>query len=271
LAVASRAAGLYPLECRPASLYLSFMIDTPASTRSTTMQACACGQRLTSKAKYCPGCGEPRTKAAARQQTPRKPAREPVAAEEEVESTAAFLPPLPRKALPGELDARGAGEDPRSSEEPEPVVEAPESPDDKSSSQAARRGMKRHARRAEAQAALAVITSEIATTRRKTLSTLTGISSTAVLGLATFGLIGKDWRILVMAAVLLVLTFCLLCWRRERALTLSEYLSLPHSRSRTGRLRCVDCGALGPGLAEIEALPVGRYHCAKCREQLFAN
>ena len=136
---------------------------------------------------------------------------------------------------------------------------------------AARRAANRNAQRAESQAAFVTRQRDIADARRKALSTSTGIAAVALLGLIAYGLGTGDSAILASAALPLLLIVCLLCWRRERPLTRTEYLSLPHTQGRNGRLRCIHCSTLGMGLAEVQALQARRHACRKCGELLFSS
>jgi hypothetical protein len=136
---------------------------------------------------------------------------------------------------------------------------------------AARRTANRNAQRAEAQAALVALRRDVVAARRKALSTSTGIAAVALAGLVAYGLGARNGAILASAAVPFLLIACFLCWPRERTLTRTEYLSLPHTQGRNGRLRCIHCSTLGIGLAEIQALQAGRQECPKCKELLFSS
>ncbi len=179
----------------------------------------------------------------------RRKARDP----ESVEVVAAVLPEPADEPEDGELET---GED----AQPQP---------DAGTAPAARRKANQTAQRAESQAACAALQSDILAARRKALSTLTGIAAVALAGLGAYGFItGKGMALAAAAAALLVVA-CLLCWRRERPMTRPEYLSLPHTQARNGRLRCIHCSSLGASLAEVQSWQGRRHECAKCRKLLF--
>lgn len=242
-------------------------------TLEADRQACTCGQVLSPKARFCPECGEPRVRAvAAARPTTRRAAKrqEPAAARE---PDAALILPLPAKVK----SAGSAARDPEDGEPgivedlaKEPVADEPAPATDEKAGQAAKRRANRAAQREESLAAWQALDGGITEARRKALSTLTGASSVAMLGLAALGLIDNRGNVLALAVVFLLLTVCFLCWRRDRRLTQAEYLSIPHSRSRNGRLRCIHCGDLGASLREAEASRTARYDCAKCGENLFS-
>jgi hypothetical protein len=132
-----------------------------------------------------------------------------------------------------------------------------------------RRKAARATRQAESRVALQALEAGIIEARRRTLSTLIGFSAVAAVGTVAFGLVGARHESLVFALVPLALMVCGLCWRRERALTRAEYLSLPHSEGRNGRLRCIHCGTLGDPAREAQAMEQRRRDCPKCRTLLF--
>jgi hypothetical protein len=134
---------------------------------------------------------------------------------------------------------------------------------------AAKRKANQAAQRAESLAALAALDECISASRRQALSTSTGMSAVAALGLAAYGSIVAKASLLAAAVAPLLLMVCFLCWPRERALTRGEYLSLPHTRGRNARLRCIHCSSLGPGLAEVQAWHGRQVECPKCRRVLF--
>lgn len=88
-------------------------------------------------------------------------------------------------------------------------------------------------------------------------------------GLLAYGSITGKGTMLAAAAAALLAVACLLGWRRERPLTRAEYLSLPHTQARNGRLRCIHCGSLGASLAELQSRQGERHECPKCRKTLF--
>jgi hypothetical protein len=132
-----------------------------------------------------------------------------------------------------------------------------------------RRKANQAAQRAESQAAHAALEESIIASRRQALSTAIGISAVAALGLAAYGSIMAKASLLAAAVAPLLLVVCFLCWPRERALTRAEYLSLPHTRGRNARLRCIHCSSLGPDLAEVQAWHGRQAECPKCRKVLF--
>lgn len=132
-----------------------------------------------------------------------------------------------------------------------------------------RRKAARETRQAESRLALQALEAGIFEARRRTLSTLIGFSAVAAIGTAAFGLVGDRSGALVLALVPFALMVCGLCWRRERALTRAEYLSLPHSQGRKGRLRCIHCGTLGDPAGEARLTEDLRRECPKCRVLLF--
>ena len=172
---------------------------------------------------------------------------------ESVEALVALLPDPADEPEGGEADT---GEDAI----PEP---------DAGTRPAARRKANQNAQRAESQAACAALQRDILAARRKALRTLTGIAAVALLGLGAYGSITGKGMALTAAAAALVVVACLLCWRRERSLTRTEYLSLPHTQARNGRLRCIHCSSLGASLTEVQAWQGRRHECPKCRKLLF--
>ena len=199
-----------------------------------------------------------------------KAAREEAEQAEEPEPEATLLSSLPAKALPARSRADRAKASESEAREPAVGEEATPVGDEKPG-QAARRAASRTAQRADSQAAFQALKNEITEARRKALSTLTGAASVSMLGLVVFGLIGGSWKLMAFAAMPLLLMACFLCWRRDRALTEAEYLSLPHSQARNARLRCIHCWSLGVDLREARALNQKRLDCPKCGETLFAG
>ena len=199
-----------------------------------------------------------------------KAARKEAEQAEEPEPEAALLSSLPAKALPARSRADRAKASESEAREPAVGEEATPVGDEKPG-QAARRAASRTAQRADSQAAFQALKNEITEARRKALSTLTGAASVSMLGLVVLGLIGGNWKFLAFAAVPFLLTVCFLCWRRDRALAEAEYLSLPHSQARNGRLRCIHCWSVGVDIREAHALNPKRHDCPKCGEKLFSG
>ena len=172
---------------------------------------------------------------------------------ESVEALAALLPEPADEPEFGEADT---GEDAK----PEP---------DAGTGPAARRRANQNTQRAESLAACAPLERDILAARRKALSTLTGIAAVALLGLGAYGSITGKGTAMTAAAAALVVVACLLCWPRERSMTRTEYLSLPHTQARNGRLRCIHCSSLGASLTEVQSWQARRHECPKCRKLLF--
>ena len=272
------------------------MSTAPVITPEPNLQACNCGQPLAPKAKFCPECGVPRVQASAEvQPKSRRVAAKRHQAADGREPDAAISSLLPAKSLPRKFEpgkskavtaqtekVKSAKSQTQELKSGEPRISEPQTGDspedqeptpagDEKPSQATQRGANRAAQRAESQAAYHALKSDITEARGKALSTLTGVSSVSMLGLAAFGLISKSWGVLALAAVPFLLTVCFLCWRRDRALTKAEYLSIPHSQGRNGRLRCAHCWDLGASLHESQASHIERYDCSKCQKNLFAT
>ena len=145
---------------------------------------------------------------------------------------------------------------------------APSAPD-AGSGPAARRKANQGIQRAESQAACAALERDILAARRKALSTLTGFAAVALTGLGGYGLAGGRSMALMAAAAAFLALVGLLFWPRERAMTRAEYLSLPHTQARNGRLRCIHCSNLGATLTEVQSSQGRRHECPKCRKLLF--
>lgn len=190
---------------------------------------------------------------------------------------AAAKPRAPRKArertTPQARDQGPAETQPPGTDEPQgealDAVEETAPASETNTGPASRRKANQTAHRAESQAAFAALDHDILTARRKALSTLTGIAAVALAGLLAYGSVTGNSLMLAAAAAAFLAVICLLCWRRERPLTRAEYLSLPHTQARNGRLRCIHCGSLGASLAEVQSRQGGRHDCPKCRKTLF--
>src|SRR5690606_12299467 len=122
-------------------------------------QACACGLPLARRAKFCPECGEPRAVTGAQARPGLLESEEPAAGK-------------------GGTVARDAGDADNG-----PAPDDGPLPRDEEDSPATRRVKNRGAQRVESQAAYRALKSDIVDSRRKALSTLTGLTSTAVVGL----------------------------------------------------------------------------------------